>query len=77
MENSSAKIRNASPVNQNSNKKKSLSTHLLAGGGAGFMEAMTCHPLDTIKVRMQLSASARVELYIFCYKFYKFLEKLC
>lgn len=28
---------------------------LTAGGGAGMMEALACHPLDTIKVRMQLS----------------------
>lgn len=35
-------------------QKKPLSTHLIAGGGAGFMEACVCHPLDTIKVRMQL-----------------------
>lgn len=34
--------------------KKSLSTHLVAGGCAGLVEAMVCHPLDTIKVRMQL-----------------------
>ncbi|PVU98200.1 hypothetical protein BB561_000064 [Smittium simulii] len=32
-----------------------LTVHLLAGGIAGFAEACTCHPLDTIKVRMQLS----------------------
>ncbi|PVZ98448.1 hypothetical protein BB558_005545 [Smittium angustum] len=39
-----------------SNKQKTpLSVHLLAGGVAGFAEACTCHPLDTIKVRMQLS----------------------
>ncbi|KAI9734520.1 MAG: Mitochondrial succinate-fumarate transporter [Cirrosporium novae-zelandiae] len=31
----------------------------LAGGGAGMMEALACHPLDTIKVRMQLSRRAR------------------
>jgi solute carrier family 25 (mitochondrial citrate transporter), member 1 len=30
-----------------------------AGGGAGAMEALVCHPLDTIKVRMQLSRRAR------------------
>ncbi|KAK7756132.1 Mitochondrial succinate-fumarate transporter [Diatrype stigma] len=30
-----------------------------AGGGAGMMEALACHPLDTIKVRMQLSRRAR------------------
>lgn len=31
----------------------------LAGGGAGMMEALVCHPLDTVKVRMQLSRRAR------------------
>ncbi|KAI0122509.1 mitochondrial carrier [Daldinia grandis] len=34
-------------------------TNLIAGGGAGMMEALACHPLDTIKVRMQLSRRAR------------------
>jgi hypothetical protein len=42
------------------NKKKPLSTHLIAGGGAGFVEAMCCHPLDTIKVRMQLRGKRSV-----------------
>ncbi|KAI0166626.1 mitochondrial carrier [Xylariaceae sp. FL1272] len=37
----------------------SAATNLLAGGGAGMMEALVCHPLDTIKVRMQLSRRAR------------------
>ncbi|CAG8456313.1 4863_t:CDS:2 [Ambispora leptoticha] len=37
------------------NDKKSLSLHFIAGGGAGLTEALCCHPLDTIKVRMQLS----------------------
>jgi len=32
---------------------------VIAGGGAGMMEALACHPLDTIKVRMQLSRRAR------------------
>ncbi|ORX62885.1 mitochondrial carrier [Hesseltinella vesiculosa] len=41
--------------NNNNGKKTPLFTHLVAGGAAGFMEACTCHPLDTIKVRMQLS----------------------
>ncbi|KZO93358.1 mitochondrial carrier [Calocera viscosa TUFC12733] len=40
-------------------KHASFGTHLLAGGTAGMMEALTCHPLDTIKVRMQLSRRAR------------------
>jgi Mitochondrial carrier protein len=38
-------------------KPKTLMTHLIAGGSAGLVEACTCHPLDTIKVRMQLSKS--------------------
>jgi len=37
----------------------SAATNLIAGGGAGMMEALACHPLDTIKVRMQLSRRAR------------------
>lgn len=35
-------------------KKKNLAIHLLAGGVAGCCEALSCHPLDTIKVRLQL-----------------------
>lgn len=38
-------------------KKSNLATHLIAGGAAGLMEACICHPLDTIKVRMQLKRS--------------------
>ncbi|UPK90042.1 hypothetical protein LCI18_000977 [Fusarium solani-melongenae] len=37
----------------------SAAVNLIAGGGAGMMEALACHPLDTIKVRMQLSRRAR------------------
>lgn len=38
-----------------SNQKKGRSvTDLIAGGTAGLFEALCCHPLDTIKVRMQL-----------------------
>ena len=38
-----------------SSKKKRPVTHtLLAGGTAGFVESSICHPLDTIKTRMQL-----------------------
>ncbi|KAI9718303.1 MAG: Mitochondrial succinate-fumarate transporter [Chrysothrix sp. TS-e1954] len=40
-------------------KPTSAATNLIAGGGAGMMEALVCHPLDTIKVRMQLSRRAR------------------
>eukprot|EP01137_Pigoraptor_chileana_P026836 Opistho-2@8703 len=36
-------------------KEKSMFVNLVAGGGAGFMESATCHPLDTIKTRMQLA----------------------
>ncbi|KAG0322994.1 hypothetical protein BGZ99_002978 [Dissophora globulifera] len=39
--------------------KKSPLTNLIAGGTAGFMEALLCHPLDTIKVRMQLAKNVR------------------
>ena len=35
-------------------KKVSPLQHLLAGGTAGFVESSICHPLDTIKTRMQL-----------------------
>jgi len=35
-------------------KKKKPIQHLLAGGTAGFVESSVCHPLDTIKTRMQL-----------------------
>ncbi|KAI8971708.1 mitochondrial carrier domain-containing protein [Mycotypha africana] len=41
--------------NAENKQKTPLVTHLVAGGAAGFMEACTCHPLDTIKVRMQLA----------------------
>lgn len=44
------------PVSANSGqkKKKNLAIHLMAGGVAGCCEALACHPLDTIKVRLQL-----------------------
>ncbi|CAG8521877.1 9955_t:CDS:2 [Cetraspora pellucida] len=50
--------KNNNGKNGDKNGKKNLSTHFMAGGGAGLMEAMCCHPLDTIKVRMQLSKKA-------------------
>mmetsp|Transcript_9064 Transcript_9064/g.13319 ORF Transcript_9064/g.13319 Transcript_9064/m.13319 type:complete len:294 (-) Transcript_9064:719-1600(-) len=37
-----------------SNKKKNPVLQLVAGGTAGFVESSICHPLDTIKTRMQL-----------------------
>lgn len=38
-----------------SNKQKSSpGINLIAGGTAGLFEALCCHPLDTIKVRMQI-----------------------
>ncbi|CAG8955055.1 hypothetical protein HYFRA_00007069, partial [Hymenoscyphus fraxineus] len=43
----------------NGKKPTSAATNLIAGGAAGMMEALACHPLDTIKVRMQLSTRAR------------------
>ncbi|KAE8363363.1 mitochondrial carrier domain-containing protein [Aspergillus caelatus] len=45
--------------NGNSKKPASPAVNLIAGGGAGMMEALVCHPLDTVKVRMQLSRRAR------------------
>ncbi|PLN81241.1 tricarboxylate carrier protein [Aspergillus taichungensis] len=42
----------------NGKKPASPAVNLIAGGGAGMMEALVCHPLDTIKVRMQLSRRA-------------------
>ncbi|KAF8589469.1 mitochondrial carrier [Ramaria rubella] len=38
-------------------KPVGFATHIVAGGLAGAMEALCCQPLDTIKVRMQLSKS--------------------
>ncbi|KAH8595012.1 succinate/fumarate mitochondrial transporter-like protein [Bisporella sp. PMI_857] len=50
----------AKSVNGADGKKgASAATNLIAGGTAGMMEALVCHPLDTIKVRMQLSRRAR------------------
>ncbi|KAI0692427.1 mitochondrial carrier [Cerioporus squamosus] len=40
-------------------KPVGFATQLTAGGLAGAMEALCCQPLDTIKVRMQLSKSGR------------------
>ncbi|KJR88132.1 solute carrier family 25 (mitochondrial citrate transporter), member 1 [Sporothrix schenckii 1099-18] len=42
-------------MSKDSKKPASAAINLVAGGGAGMMEALVCHPLDTIKVRMQLS----------------------
>jgi hypothetical protein len=36
------------------NKSKNPLQHLIAGGCAGLVESSICHPLDTIKTRMQL-----------------------
>ncbi|KAK9482582.1 mitochondrial carrier domain-containing protein [Lipomyces starkeyi] len=36
-------------------QKTKPAINLIAGGTAGLCEALCCHPLDTIKVRMQLS----------------------
>ncbi|KAK9457048.1 mitochondrial carrier domain-containing protein [Dipodascopsis uninucleata] len=38
-------------------RKTTPAINLIAGGTAGLCEALTCHPLDTIKVRMQLAKS--------------------
>ncbi|GAB1319977.1 Mitochondrial succinate-fumarate transporter [Madurella fahalii] len=49
----------ATKVNKDGKKPPTAATNLIAGGGAGMMEALVCHPLDTIKVRMQLSRRGR------------------
>ncbi|KAJ3019181.1 hypothetical protein HKX48_002315 [Thoreauomyces humboldtii] len=41
--------------------KKNLGLHLFAGGIAGCCEALSCHPLDTIKVRMQLRGERQIK----------------
>ncbi|KAK0222452.1 mitochondrial carrier domain-containing protein [Armillaria nabsnona] len=47
-------------MSRSGNKKPvGFATHITAGGIAGACEALTCQPLDTIKVRMQLSRSGR------------------
>jgi len=47
-------------MSRSTNKKPvGFATHITAGGIAGACEALTCQPLDTIKVRMQLSRSGR------------------
>eukprot|EP00123_Amoebidium_parasiticum_P000165 comp10420_c0_seq1/m.5189 comp10420_c0_seq1/g.5189 ORF comp10420_c0_seq1/g.5189 comp10420_c0_seq1/m.5189 type:complete len:314 (-) comp10420_c0_seq1:466-1407(-) len=38
-------------------KQNSLLMNLVAGGGAGAMESSICHPLDTVKTRLQLARS--------------------
>ncbi len=40
--------------NSEPKKKKHPALQLIAGGTAGFVESSICHPLDTIKTRMQL-----------------------
>jgi hypothetical protein len=40
--------------NNTKNKKKSPLQQFVAGGCAGLVESSVCHPLDTIKTRMQL-----------------------
>lgn len=49
----------ASSSSSGGKDKTPVSTYLLAGGISGAAEALVCHPLDTIKVRMQLSKSGR------------------
>lgn len=49
MNNDKENVSSSSPT-----KKKPPIQHLIAGGTAGFVESSICHPLDTIKTRMQL-----------------------
>jgi hypothetical protein len=67
----------ASQPEQTSKKPrpKTLVTHLVAGGAAGLIEACSCHPLDTIKVRMQLSKSgARNAAVCIHFKYLQFIQ---
>ncbi|KAJ3305731.1 hypothetical protein HDV03_001139 [Kappamyces sp. JEL0829] len=41
-------------------KKKNTVFHLVSGGVAGCCEALVCHPLDTIKVRLQLRGERQI-----------------
>lgn len=47
-------LRATRPKCYETSPKLNYEGHAAAGGGAGIMEALSCHPLDTIKVRMQL-----------------------
>ncbi|KAI0321661.1 succinate/fumarate mitochondrial transporter [Amylostereum chailletii] len=47
------------PPSSNDKKPVGFGTHITAGGLAGAAEALCCQPLDTIKVRMQLSRSGK------------------
>ncbi|KAJ3113748.1 hypothetical protein HDU96_003008 [Phlyctochytrium bullatum] len=51
---SAAAAKPAAPAPAGGKPKRSLAIHLFAGGIAGCCEALSCHPLDTIKVRLQL-----------------------
>ena len=50
----------AAPAPPVPKKKKNLGMHLVAGGVAGCCEALACHPLDTIKVRLQLRGERQI-----------------
>jgi len=41
-------------MSRGNKKNQHVGLQLLAGGAAGFVESSICHPLDTIKTRMQL-----------------------
>ena len=53
-------IKTSPAVSQALKKKKNLGMHLVAGGVAGCCEALSCHPLDTIKVRLQLRGERQI-----------------
>ena len=50
----SSSLRLPEPDGKKKKPRKSLLKHLVAGGVAGLCETSVCHPLDTIKTRMQL-----------------------
>lgn len=39
-------------------KLSPVAINLLSGWGAGIAEALACHPLDTVKVRMQIAKTS-------------------
>eukprot|EP00538_Stauroneis_constricta_P005282 CAMPEP_0119569384 /NCGR_PEP_ID=MMETSP1352-20130426/41457_1 /TAXON_ID=265584 /ORGANISM="Stauroneis constricta, Strain CCMP1120" /LENGTH=77 /DNA_ID=CAMNT_0007618925 /DNA_START=112 /DNA_END=341 /DNA_ORIENTATION=+ len=45
--------------NQEVKKKDHPMLQFIAGGVAGMTESSICHPLDTIKTRMQLSSKTK------------------
>ena len=43
-------------------ENKKWTHHLMAGGIAGISDAIVCHPLDTIKTRIQINPKIQIFL---------------